>query len=216
MGFVITRGQGDLAGAIYCVNSSPTIAHCLIVGNRATGARGAAIYCANSEAAFINCTIADNVGGAQGGGVLARDSNLIVTNSILWGNLPCEMLLEGLSEPWITYTDMAGGWVGVGNLETDPLFAQRGFWAVAGDPNTAIGADDSRAVWVGGDYHVQSEAGRWDPQAQTWVQDEMSTPCLDAGDPASPVGPEPIPHGGLINLGVYGGTVHAGKSDLAP
>ena len=36
---------------------------------------------------------------------------------------------------------------------------------------------------------------------------------IDAGDPNSPVGKEPEPNGGRINMGAYGGTSQASKSD---
>ncbi|MCE5249774.1 right-handed parallel beta-helix repeat-containing protein [bacterium] len=35
------------------------------------------------------------------------------------------------------------------------------------------------------------------------------SPCIDTGDPDDPVGDEPSPNGGRINIGVYGGTVDA-------
>ena len=60
--------------------------------------------------------------------------------------------------------------------------------------------------WVEGDYHLKSQAGRWDPNSQTWVQDDITSPCIDAGDPNSPIGLEPFPNGGYINMGAYGGT----------
>jgi hypothetical protein len=44
------------------------------------------------------------------------------------------------------------------------------------------------------------------------VVDEITSPCIDAGDPNSPIGPEPFANGGRINMGTYGGTVEASKS----
>ena len=72
--------------------------------------------------------------------------------------------------------------------------------------------DNPDAVWVIGDYHLQSQAGRWDPEAWRWWQDRTTSPCIDAGDPTSPVGREPPPNGGIIDLGAYGGTTEASKS----
>jgi hypothetical protein len=46
----------------------------------------------------------------------------------------------------------------------------------------------------------------------TWVLDQLSSLCIDAGDPNSPVGAEPLPNGGRINMGAYGGTEQASKS----
>jgi hypothetical protein len=66
--------------------------------------------------------------------------------------------------------------------------------------------------WVDGDYHLKSQAGRWDSNSQTWVKDNVTSPCIDAGDPAAPIGDEPFPNGGIINIGAYGGTAEASKS----
>jgi len=45
-----------------------------------------------------------------------------------------------------------------------------------------------------------------------WTKDEVTSLCIDAGDPASPIGLEPFPNGGIINMGAYGGTAEASKS----
>ena len=63
-----------------------------------------------------------------------------------------------------------------------------------------------------GDYHLKSKAGRWDPNSQTWVIDDVNSPCIDAGDPNDSIGYEPNPNGGRINMGAYGGTAEASKS----
>ena len=67
-----------------------------------------------------------------------------------------------------------------------------------------------------GDFHLKSTAGRWDPAANGgvggWVVDAVNSPCIDAGDPTDSVGFEPMPNGGRINIGVYGGTAEASKS----
>ena len=79
---------------------------------------------------------------------------------------------------------------GTGEISIDPLFA---------DPNN-------------GDYHLKSQAGRFDPNTQGWIQDDVTSPCIDSGDPNSPIGYEPFPNGGIINMGAYGGTAQASKS----
>ena len=75
-----------------------------------------------------------------------------------------------------------------------------------------INADPQFASAGNRDYHLKSSAGRWDPVGESWVLDNVTSPCIDAGDPGSPVAFEPYPNGGIINLGVYGGTDQAGKS----
>jgi hypothetical protein len=79
---------------------------------------------------------------------------------------------------------------GAGNIDADPCFS---------DPNND-------------DFHLKSQAGRWDPNSQIWVQDDVTSPCIDTGDPMSPIGRELFPNGGFINMGAYGGTLKASKS----
>jgi hypothetical protein len=44
------------------------------------------------------------------------------------------------------------------------------------------------------------------------VIDSNTSPYIDAGDPNSPIGLEPFPNGGRINMGAYGGTSEASKT----
>ncbi len=211
-GFVITAGQGRPAGAIYCEDASPTITHCLIVGNHSTDPDGAAVYCEDSRAVLTNCTIADNYAGQNGAGLTLIDSDVTVLDSILWDNRPYEIRADGTSVPDIRYCAVRGWWPDWGNIHANPRFARAGSWVNPDDPNEILGPADAWAVWVAGDYHLQSQAGRWDPQTQSWVLDEVTSPAIDAGLASSPVGHEPAPNGGRINMGVYGGTPEASKS----
>jgi nucleotide-binding universal stress UspA family protein len=63
-----------------------------------------------------------------------------------------------------------------------------------------------------GDYHLRSAGGSRRNDANTWVYDSSTSPCVDAGDPACDLGAEPLPNGGRINLGAFGGTQEASKS----
>jgi uncharacterized repeat protein (TIGR02543 family) len=211
IGLVITGGSGSLAGGILCVGSSPTFQNCLIVGNRATGPDGVGggIYCQDSRATILNCTIAGNYGSSGGAGASFKDSQAVVVNSIIWGDGPSEIQATGTIQPLIAYTDVAGGWTGAGNFNADPLFAVTGYWANPADLTKPVSASVASAVWVAGDYHVRSQAGRWYPVTATWLLDAVTSPCIDSGNPALPVGKEPVPNGNRINLGVYGGTNQA-------
>jgi hypothetical protein len=211
-GFVITRGRGTSAGAIYCTYSSPTLAHCVVVGNCATGPGGSAILCQNSAAAFLNCTIADNQGGEEGGGLSLANSPVVLSQCIVWDNVPGEILVLAQMEPLFTYCDVAGTWAGLGNIDRDPLFARKGQWTDPEDPNRVLPPSYPDAVWMEGDYHLQSQAGRWDPVCGDWIEDRITSPCVDAGDPSGPPGQEPAPNSGRTNLGAYGGTAQASKS----
>jgi hypothetical protein len=78
--------------------------------------------------------------------------------------------------------------------------------------NNCLVVDPCFADAESGDYHLKSQAGRWNPDSKSWVLDNVTSPGIDAGDPTNPVGPEPFPNGGRINMGAYGGTVEASKS----
>jgi hypothetical protein len=81
--------------------------------------------------------------------------------------------------------------LGEGNIDVDPCFA---------DP-------------CGGDYHLKSQAGRWDPNSGSWVTDANTSPCIDAGNPGCPLGDEPSDANNVrINMGAYGGTAEASKT----
>ena len=215
MGFVLTRGTGSLASAIYCNGSSPSLLNCLVVGNQAAdlNSDGSAIYCIDSNAVFVNFTISDNLGGNQGGAITAVNSNITVTNSILWNNVPAQIVTVGSGSTTVTYsTIMEGGREGLeeltgqdvsGNISTDPLFAQPGDWIESGT---------GELLWVRGDYHLLSQAGRWNLESGTWQQDLVTSPSIDSGNRDWFVGDEPSPNGSIINVGAFGGTMEASKS----
>ena len=79
------------------------------------------------------------------------------------------------------------------------------------DPSN-IDADPCFANVENGDYHLKSQGGRYDPDSQSWIYDDVTSPCIDAGNPLDPIGPEPFPNGGIVNMGAYGGTEEASKS----
>jgi len=211
-GFVITKGRSDVVGAIDCSGSDPTIRHCLIVGNRCSDPNGAALRFQWSRAVLTQCTVADNYAGENGAGLVHDDSSIAVTNSIFWNNRPAEILHRGSTRPFIRYCCVRGWWPDFGNIHADPLLIRPGAWVDPTDSAKNLTYDNPRAVWRDGDYHVQSQTGRWDPVLSSWVRDLVTSPAIDAGDPAGPVGQEPLPHGGIANMGVYGGTAEASKS----
>jgi predicted outer membrane repeat protein len=168
------------------VSAGVTLTNCLFARNSAD-TYGGAIRCSNgSTATLINCTLADN--SAPNGNALActlDDGRLKSPCTV--DILNC-ILWNGGDE--IQNKDDSTITVTYSNIDIDPLFA---------DPTD-------------GDYHLKSQAGRWDPKRQTWLLDEITSPCIDAGDPSALVGLEPSPNGDIINIGAYGGTPEASKS----
>jgi hypothetical protein len=187
---------------------SSVIRRSVICGNRTNYA---GIKCHTSHAIIENCTIASNVAKYGGGAVFGDSSDesthIELLNCILWENGPRPVILLNDSVADANYCNIQGGWPGVGNVDVDPLFARYGHWDPNGTPEDVY--DD---LWVDGDYHLKSEAGRWEAHSESWVLDDVTSPCIDASDPNSPVMSEPSPNGGIINMGAYGGTVEASKS----
>ncbi|HCO93722.1 MAG TPA: hypothetical protein DIU00_07200 [Phycisphaerales bacterium] len=227
-GFTITGANNG----IYCTQAAPTIANCTITGNTSAGInlyssgspaitncniianggagiemhpRMSARYTFYNRPEISNCIIAaNNLQGIFGGIPAITNSTIVenlqggiygsrptVTNSIIYFNGNAQ-IAESVAT--VTYSNVQssgllteGSWPGLGNIDDDPLFADL-------DNN---------------DYHLKSKTGRWDQAGQTWVVDELASPCIDKGDPASPVGDEPMPNGGIINLGAYGGSDQA-------
>lgn len=62
-----------------------------------------------------------------------------------------------------------------------------------------------------GDFHLRSRGGALRKDA--WVMDWVTSPCVDAGDPLAPVLEESEPNGRRLNLGAYGGTSEASRSE---
>ncbi len=202
--------QNSRGGGIACTGSSPTIINCLITGCSADSS-GGGIYCAdNSDPVIRNCTIVDNHANGRGGGIYCYWSDPNMTNCVLWANttdwVGPQIAIRTSGWPsslTVSFTDVEGGqgdayvesgctlnW-GPGNIDTDPCFV---------DP-------------CNGDYHLQSEAGRWDANSESWVIDASTSPCIDAGNPGCPLGDEPNDVNNVrINMGAYGGTAEASKS----
>jgi hypothetical protein len=140
-----------------------------------------------------------------------------VVNSIIWD---CPTSFDLADSPYtgdrgshatVLYCDVKGTtsvsanstltW-GAGNINIDPQFANMSSH----------------------DFHLKSQAGRWDATAKRWVTDAVRSPCIDAGTSYLVDDPkyrysglidwrgELWPHGAKINMGAYGGTAQASMS----
>lgn len=177
------RATDDGGGLYRCTG---TIMNNTIVGNRSTGAGGGLSGCSGT---ITNNIIAFNEA-VEGGGMDGAASN---TYNAFWTNLSGQF--------------SGGASLGVGDTAVDPLFAEKGHWDANDTPETE---DDD--FWVDGDYHLQSQAGRWDADARQWVADSQTSRCIDIGRPATDWSAELWPHGGRVNMGAYGGTAQASMS----
>jgi hypothetical protein len=216
-GGVLIIGEAVLTGNTYTGNHAPSIGggvfvdeggtmvmeNDLVYGN--TADLGAGVYVdgeggggKGSVGTIRFCTIVNNtspidpVGNAV---YVEQDSDATVTNTIAWGNDGDDFYVADDSSLTVTYTLSQEAWAGTGNFSADPLFANA----------------------ANNDYHLRSSAGRFDPAANSgaggWVLDAADSPAIDAANPAAPFANEPAPNGGRANLGAYGNTAEASKSD---
>jgi len=137
-------------------------------------------------------------------------SNCIIRNNITLPDSQIQYDFDPSEFPLnIYYCNIEGGSpvAGTGNIDVDPLFADPGSWDQNGTPT-----DPNDDIWISGDHHLQSQAGRYDSTSQSWVIDSITSPCVDAGDLSTPIGWEPYPNGGVVNMGAYGATAETSKS----
>lgn len=209
-----------------------TMTHCICAGNYAFDA-GGAVYCDQVELTVRSSTFTGNRAGRVATiawtdvGAAAAAYPTTLENCIVWdggsslGPVLSTRAPRSASQVTtapnvvVRYSDVQGGWLGEGNSNIDPAFAASGWWVDPDYPGVPT-EDYPDAIWIEGDCHLKSQAGRWDPVRADWVLDLVTSPCIDAGDPASPVADEPEPNGGRINMGACGGTPEASKSYPEP
>ncbi|MSR17765.1 MAG: hypothetical protein EXS00_01120 [Phycisphaerales bacterium] len=124
------NNQAARAGAIEVFSGNCTITNCLFRNNKATtSAGGGGVWVGNSS----SCTIGDSsfasnsCTGAGGGGVYITASATTLANCIFWSNtgnstVANNQIMFASGTIGVTYSTVQGGYTGVGNLSTDPLF----------------------------------------------------------------------------------------------
>jgi hypothetical protein len=87
-GFRIVNGYEVSGGGIYSRGTNPTIANCIISGNRSEMA-GGGIMCEESAINVTNCIISDNIAEMEGGGgiTFCADSSANISGCIVSNNL---------------------------------------------------------------------------------------------------------------------------------
>jgi hypothetical protein len=142
----------SMGGGMYLVGSNPILTNVTITGNTHEWyGNGGGMYLVGSNPTLIKITINGNEAN-DGAGIYLSSSNPILINSIIWDNSSGLIHLEnGDEEPIIIYSNIGGGWKGVGNFDADPLFTD----------------------FENGDYSLS-----WDNYP---YEDETMSPCINAG-----------------------------------
>ena len=189
-------------GGIYCYhNSSLDLENSTISGNDAN--EGGGIYCYSSDPCLTAITITENVAGERGGGIMCYFSsptfrNMTVSaNSAFWGGAICceasspivtNSIVEGNAGAWgsIVFFNCPNGQITHGDFydnETRDFFGS--VPQQIGVVNAVNANGDSCDMYFNifldplfvdpdnGDYHLQD-----------------GSPCIDAGDPGSPLDPD--------------------------
>lgn len=208
------RLTGGLAGLYANASSNIVVRNAQFTGNQ-TG-----VSVSGPRHVFEGCLAADNSFRAYTGssefnewknGVLwgsptllsVSSNSLSVSNSIL-GNgttLFGDRMAQG------DYNLVWNTAVGLG-YATFTIFQDAGFWT------RSLYADPQFANAAGGDYHLKSLMGRYNPATGTFqTNDTVHSLAIDLGDPLSlAYTNEPLPNGTRLNAGMYGGTAQASKS----
>lgn len=179
----ISANAADHGGGVYCQTAAPRLTNCVISGNHANGLGGGLLCLQYSEPTLVNCVLSGNVS-SDGGGVysvqqsqpLFLNCSIVANhatgsggglffgfdgvvpeccrNCILWGNsAQTSSSVEG--NPDVSYSDIQGGYPGIGNIDADPMFAdtangdfhlQAGSLCIdSGDPSSPLDSDSTRA-----------------------------------------------------------------------
>jgi hypothetical protein len=135
-GMLINGGNPLIVGNIICMNiayskgggiacfdgTDADIVNNMIHNNDTI--EGGGIY-STSSINITNNTIYDNSALDDGGGLYCLQCYLTVENTILWENgaLYGDQIYENQANVTAWYCDIQGGWIGTGNIDSDPLFS---------------------------------------------------------------------------------------------
>lgn len=127
-----------VGGGVFVNDTGAVLRDCLIARNWTDlpgggGGQGAGLRTAVDNVTLDHCTVADNfVTGPFTLGATGIEGPATVVDSIVWGNVPTQ--IGGAAS--VTFSDVAGGYAGVGNIDADPRFVSP----------------------AGGDYHLRPDS----------------------------------------------------------
>jgi hypothetical protein len=181
----------DLSGGgIHLYNSNPTLSHVTITGNTVLtngneiveGGGGMILF--NSNPTLIHVIVSGNMANL-GGGIYLANSNPTLVNSIIWDNhsesIFISSIFGGTSDPIITYSNIEGGFDGVGNIQETPLFNNpESGWT----PNLCVGDNYLCNGLNLDDCLMLISAGLCDEFQYIGLGDytlQVDSPCIDSG-----------------------------------
>ena len=159
---IISDNSAVRGGGIYLNSLSSLNITFSVVSFNTASQNGGGIFNQNASLNADRCTFAYNASGYSGGGLYSEIEPTLsntISNSIVWQNYPDEIVSLS-AQPSVTYSNVAGGYQGNGNIDADPLFA---------DPLN----NNFQLTWP--NFPVVSE---------------LTSPCIDSGNPASEPDPD--------------------------
>ncbi len=213
--YCVISGNGP-CGATVIKDCDGTISNCLITDNTTFFFCGILPVVSGCDGLIKNCTIANNISGVSVIGTAT------IENCIIYNNAGSQLGVNMGGTLSISYSNVQGGLEaivgdgdvvgGPGNIDMDPRFVRLGY------------SSEEPLELTEGDYHLRSEGWHWNTEGKSWTYDYVTSPCIDAGSPDSPLGDEPlsIPRDpdneyGVnlrINMGAFGGTRQASMPPL--
>jgi len=166
-------GNGATWGAgLYNYDSDTTITNCAFSGNSASDSGGGMLNQTGSDPTITNCTFGGNTADVNGGGMCNYGNSApTVANCIFWGNTNGQIYPTGMAG--VTWCCVQDGYIGNGNITTDPRLATDRVHLLSGSP--CIDAGDNAAVPAGVDTDLDG-----DPR----FADDPAT--VDTGNPGAP------------------------------
>jgi hypothetical protein len=156
--------SGTLGGA--ALTNARTVTNCRFINNQ----HNAVVTRLDYHAIVTHCTFINNEIGITN----AQDGTTTVTNCILRGNAIAA--IEGPAS--VSYSNVEGGWPGLGNIDSDPLFADPEGRLAAGSPCIDTGTNsppgglppmdiegNPRPLDGNGDRQAVADMGAWEHPA---------------------------------------------------
>jgi predicted outer membrane repeat protein len=121
-----------------------TLVNCVFSGNSA-GFGGGMFNRRSDYINVVNCTFSGNSAtySGEGGGIYNRNCTPVISNCIIWGNIGDQIYnYDYLADPNVTYCCVQGSYPGIGNINSNPMFASSSLHLQDGSPCIDAGNND--------------------------------------------------------------------------
>jgi len=163
----------ECGGGILVYNAGPILEHLIVKNNQAVGGGGGGIYLCNSSSLVKNVNVLNNIATEFTGGIYISSGNSpVIKNSIIRNNSGYQIYVQSqTTDPIIKYN----------NIE-----------------NFSVEQFDNTAELSIIEFNIDSDPIFTDLSNEDFTL-QSSSPCIDAGDPSSPLDPD----GTRADMGAY-------------